>query len=251
MLLFFVCLFMFCVAVEVPSNTDSDSNGMHAYAVTIVHMCIQQASVEKASFGKERIPGWASWLIRHDRSTNTTWRTEALPAYAPCALPGWLGSKTEKLVRRANDAVRLRIPLVRCELYVVRTKCSTYRKTESHPIPKQFDLPIWVPIEAIWFTNREVPPDVIFGLYELTLRLWKNGANSAVKCIRRLRLWACTHVEYGWVASGPWVPRCCKFHPPDDVVFVFVFVLPVRPSRNRKSTCKNTAHPHVFVFIVC
>ena len=49
--------------------------------------------------------------------------------------------------------------------------------------------------------NREVPPDVIFGLYELTLRLWKNGANSAVKCIRRLRLWACTHVEYGWVAS--------------------------------------------------
>ena len=50
-------------------------------------------------------------------------------------------------------------------------------------------------------TIREVPPDVIFGLYELTLRLWKNGANSAVKCIRRLRLWACTHVEYGWVAS--------------------------------------------------
>ena len=55
------------------------------------------------------------------------------------------------------------------------------------------------------YVNREVPPDVIFRLYELTLRLWKNGANSAVKCIRRLRLWACTHVEYGWVASGPWV----------------------------------------------
>ena len=50
---------------------------------------------------------------------------------------------------------------------------------------------------------REVPPDVIFGLYKLTLRLWKNGANSAVRCIRRLRLWACTHVEYGWVALGP------------------------------------------------
>ena len=42
---------------------------------------------------------------------------------------------------------------------------------------------------------REVPPDVIFRLYELTLRLWKNGANSAVKCIRRLRLWACSDVE--------------------------------------------------------
>ena len=55
--------------------------------------------------------------------------------------------------------------------------------------------------------NREVPPDVIFGLYELTLRLWKNGANSAVKYIRGLRLWACTHVEYDWVAPGPWVPR--------------------------------------------
>ena len=98
---------------------------------------------------------------------------------------------------------------------------------------------------------REVPPDVIFGLHELTLRLWKYGANSAVKCIRRLRLWACTHVEHGWVAPGPWVPRCCKFHPPDDVVFVFVFVLSVCPSRNRKSTCKNMAHPHVFVFVVC
>ena len=49
--------------------------------------------------------------------------------------------------------------------------------------------------------NREVPPDVFFGLYELTLRLWKNAANSAGKCIRRLRLWVCTHVEYGWVAS--------------------------------------------------
>ena len=43
----------------------------------------------------------------------------------------------------------------------------------------------------------------------------------------------------------------CKFHPADDVVFVFVFVLSVCPSRNRKSTCKNTAHPHVFVFVVC
>ena len=80
---------------------------------------------------------------------------------------------------------------------------------------------------------------------------WKNGANSAVKCIRRLRLWACTHVEYGWVASGPWVASICKFQPANDVVFVFVFVLSVCPSRNRKSTCKNMAHPHVFVFIVC
>ena len=43
----------------------------------------------------------------------------------------------------------------------------------------------------------------------------------------------------------------CKFHSADDVVFVFVFVLSVSPSRNRKSTCKNTAHPHVFVFVVC
>ena len=98
---------------------------------------------------------------------------------------------------------------------------------------------------------REVPPDVIFGLYELTLGLWKNGANSAVKYIRRLRLWASTHVEYGWVASGPWVASICKFQPADDVVFVFVFVFSVCPSRNRKSTCKNTAHPHVFVFVVC
>ena len=43
--------------------------------------------------------------------------------------------------------------------------------------------------------------------------------------------------------------RCCKFHPADDVVFVFVFVLSVCPSRNRKSTCKKTAHLHVFVFV--
>ena len=99
--------------------------------------------------------------------------------------------------------------------------------------------------------NREVPPDVIFGLYELTLRLWKNGANSAVKCIRRLRLWACTHVEYGWVASGPWMASVLQISPAGDVVFVFVFVLSVFQSRNRKSTCKNTAHPHVFVFVVC
>ena len=39
--------------------------------------------------------------------------------------------------------------------------------------------------------------------------------------------------------------------PADGVVFVFVFILSVCPSRNRKSTCKNTAHPHVFVFRVC
>ena len=107
------------------------------------------------------------------------------------------------------------------------------------------------PISGPVMHIREVPPDVIFGLYELTLRLWKNGANSAVKCIRRLRLWACTHVEYGWVAREWPRDRCCKFHPADDVVFVFVFVLSVCLSRNRKSTCKNTAHPHVFVFVVC
>ena len=99
------------------------------------------------------------------------------------------------------------------------------------------------------FFNRDVPPDIIFGLYELTLRLWKYGANSGVKCIRRLRLWACTHVEYGWVASGPWMASVLQISPADDVVFVFV--LSVFQSRNRKSTCKNTAHPHVFVFVVC
>ena len=49
--------------------------------------------------------------------------------------------------------------------------------------------------------NREVPPDVFSGLYELTLRLWKNGANSAVKCICKPRLWVCTHADYGWVAG--------------------------------------------------
>ena len=37
-----LCLFMFCVTVvvEVLSNTDNDSNGVHTYAATIVHMCI-------------------------------------------------------------------------------------------------------------------------------------------------------------------------------------------------------------------
>ena len=55
---------------------------------------------------------------------------------------------------------------------------------------------------------REVPPDVIFGLYELTLRLWKNGANSAVKGTRRQRLWACKHAEYGWSAEWPRDPDC-------------------------------------------
>ena len=91
--------------------------------------------------------------------------------------------------------------------------------------------------------NREVPPDVIFRLYELTLRLWKNGANSAVKCIRRL-LWAWTYVEFGWVASDPEWPRarCCKFQPADDVVFVFVFVLSLCPSRNRKRVRIRLTH---------
>ena len=47
---------MFCVTVvvEVLSNTDSDNNGVHAYAVTIVHMCIQKkkkkTSIEQSIF---------------------------------------------------------------------------------------------------------------------------------------------------------------------------------------------------------
>ena len=102
--------------------------------------------------------------------------------------------------------------------------------------------------------NREVLPDDIFAIYELTLRLWKkwrqlsrkvHSKTTAVSLhTRRVRLTGLGSRDPGW-------PRCCKFQPPDDVVFVFVFALSVCPSRNRKSTCKNTAHPHVFVFVVC
>ena len=35
------------------------------------------------------------------------------------------------------------------------------------------------------------------------------------------------------------------------VVFVLVFVLSECALRNTKSTCENTAHPHVFVFVIC
>ena len=37
----------------------------------------------------------------------------------------------------------------------------------------------------------------------------------------------------------------------DEVVFVFVFVLFACVTRNRKSVCENTAHPHVFVSVIC
>ena len=43
----------------------------------------------------------------------------------------------------------------------------------------------------------------------------KKGANSAVKCIHRLRLWACTHVQWStaeWPRDPEW-PRCYKFPP--------------------------------------
>ena len=111
------------------------------------------------------------------------------------------------------------------------SRSATPAKVPENP-PWTVTIFLYADRHVTW-ENREVPPDVTFGLDELTLGLWKNGANSAVKCIRRLRLWACTHVEYGLVAPGPWMASVLKCAP-DGVVFVFV--LSVCPSRNWKST---------------
>ena len=44
--------------------------------------------------------------------------------------------------------------------------------------------------------------------------------------------------------------KCCKFHPANIDLFVFVFVLSACAYLNRNSTCANTAHPHLFLFVI-
>ena len=64
---------MFCVTVvvEVLSNTDSDSNGVHAYAVTIVHMCIpkqKKKTVDRAIDLPSNIPCFSGLNIASTRA---------------------------------------------------------------------------------------------------------------------------------------------------------------------------------------
>ena len=98
-------------------------------------------------------------------------------------------------------ALKLGTPLLHTQAQNELLQNFSFR-SRSRDMDEKPPKALFYPTRSALTKNREVPPDVIFGLYELTLRLWKNGANSAVKCIRRLRLWACTHVEYGWMASA-------------------------------------------------
>ena len=157
----------------------NSTTGRNLYKICIFSIKLPDSTLKQNQFWHNGGGGGAlhHWIQSFDDGSHF-----GLPPSSIHRMTGWVAN-SRILWRMHTAPIWWWNPAISCAVVI---KCTSYQHfmnlASSHFLTTQCSCYAQIPYKTVfcpwWFVNREFPPDVNFGLYKLTLRLWKKMART-------------------------------------------------------------------------